>query len=54
MKSSYSPQSLLNWNFLLKRYNFLQLQNFIYAPAQAATQVKCCLLMCQKSQETGS
>ena len=38
----------MNWNFLLKRYNFLQLQNFAYTPPQAATQEKC-LLMRQKS-----
>ena len=44
----------INWNSLLKRYNFLQLQNFVYAPPQAATQGKCCLLMRQKSYETGS
>ena len=39
----------MNWNFLLKRYNFLQLQNFVYTPPQAATQGKFCLLMRQKS-----
>ena len=54
IKSFYSPQTLLNWNFLLKTYNVLQLQRFIYAPSLAATQGKRCLLMCQKSQETGS
>ena len=42
----------MNWYFLLKRYNFLQLQSFVYTPPQAATQRKRCLLMRQKSYET--
>ena len=36
-------------NFLLKRNNFLQLQNFVYTPPQAATQGKCYLVVRQKS-----
>ena len=44
----------MNRNFILRRYKFLQLQKFVYTPPQAATQGKCCLLMRQKSQETGS
>ena len=40
----------INWNLLLKGYNFLQLQlkNFVYTPRQAATHEKSCLLMRQK------
>ena len=51
IKSLYSPQNLLvcELKFPVKRYNFLQLQNFVYAPPLAATQGKCCLLMRQKS-----
>ena len=37
----------MNQNFLLKRDNFLQLQNFVHTPPQAATQGKSCLLMRQ-------
>ena len=44
-----NPASIyMNWNFLLKRYNFLQLQNFVYTPPHVATQGKGSLLMRQK------
>ena len=44
-----NPASIyINWNLLLKRYNFLQLQNFVCTSPHAGTQGKGSLLMRQK------
>ena len=49
IKSLYSQSLLVHeLKFPVKKYNFSRLQNFVPHP-QAATQGKCCLLICQKS-----
>ena len=48
IKSLYLLKSLVVYEFKFT-VNFLQLQNFVYTPPQAATKRKCCLLMCQRT-----